>query len=87
MYNFFRPFQHVLDFKLARFFYSSQVPKTRIDEFFKDDFFGQKTDTRRTPRFSFHSAYTLFQKIDEMIIDPPWKNGFVDFRLAKGTEF
>ncbi|KAF8415071.1 hypothetical protein EV426DRAFT_701828 [Tirmania nivea] len=71
MYNFFRPFQHALDFKLARFFYSSQVLKTRINEFFKDDFFGQKTDAGRTLRFSFHSAYTLFQKIDEMIIDPP----------------
>jgi len=38
-------------------------------------------------RFSFHSAYGLYEKLDNMMMHPEWKNGFVDFRLAKGTEF
>jgi len=77
-----------------RFFYSAHVPKARIDEFFKDGFLRAKTDTTGLPlapilyaRFSFHSAYGLYQKLDNMMMDPAWKNGFVDFRLAKGTEF
>ena len=45
MYNFFRPFQNAMDFKLARFFYSAHVPKARVDEFFHDGFLEQETDT------------------------------------------
>jgi len=37
-YNFFSPFQNILDFKLARFFYAAQVSKAQIDEFFKMGF-------------------------------------------------
>ena len=94
MYNFFRPFQNAMDFKLARFFHSAHVPKARIDEFFRDGFLEGQSDAPGSipvcvgsPGFSFRSSHTLYQKIDEMIIDPPWKNGFVDFRLAKNTEF
>jgi len=50
-------------------------------------FVEQGTDARGGPRFSFHSSYGLYEKLDAMIIDPVWKNGFVDFRLAKKTEF
>jgi len=67
IYNFFRPFQNALDFKLARFFYSAHVPKVRIDEFFKDSILAAKTDAEESPlapilptRFSFHSAYGLY---------------------------
>jgi len=92
MYNFFQPFQNALDYKLARFLYESHVPRARIDEFFKDGLLGQRTDAQRSSsdcstRFSFRSASTLYRKIDDMAMDPPWKNGFVDFRLAKNTEF
>ena len=94
MYNFFGPFQNAMDFKLARFFYSAHVPKVRVDEFFHDGFLEQETDAPGSPlgsvgsqKFSFRSAHTLYQKIDDMDIGPPWKNGFVDFQLAKGTEF
>jgi len=93
-YNFFLPFRNALDFKLARSFYTAHVPKARINEFFKDGFLGAKTDAAGLPlapilptRFSFHSAYGLYQKLDDMMMDPAWKNGFVDFRLAKGTKF
>jgi len=93
-YNFFRPFQNALYFKVARFFYLAHVPKVRIDEFFKDGILAVKTDAEGLPlapilptRFSFHSAYGLYQKLDDMMMDPAWKNSVVDFRLAKGTEF
>jgi len=93
-YNFFRPFQNTLDFKLTRFFYSAHVLQVRIDEFFKDGILAAKTDAEESPlapilptRFSFHSAYGLYQKLDDMMMDPAWKNSVMDFRLAKGTEF
>jgi len=86
-YNLFSPFQNTLDFKLARFFYAAQVPKARIDELFMASFVEQGTDAGGGPRFSFHSSYGLYKKLDTMIIDPVWKNGFVDFRLAKKMEF
>jgi len=69
-YNFFSPFQNTLDFKLARFFYVAQIPKARIDEFFIAGFIEQGTDVGGGPRFSFHSSYALYKKLDAMIIDP-----------------
>ena len=93
-YNFFQSFQNALYFKLARFFYTVHVPKARIDECFKDGFLGWKSDTQRSPlapmyriRFSFRSAQGFYRKLNDMISDSAWKNGFVDFRLGKGTEF
>jgi len=66
-YNFFRPFQNALDFKLARFFYSAHIPKVRIDEFFKDGILAAQMDAEGSPlapilptRFSFHSTYGLY---------------------------
>jgi len=92
MYNFFQPFQNAVDYKLARFLYEFHMPRARIHEFFKDGLVGQRTNAQRSSshsstRFSFRSASTLYQKIDDMAMDHPWKNGFVDFRLAKNTEF
>jgi len=84
MYNFFQPFEIALDYKLVRFLYESHVPRARIDEFLKDGLLAQRTDAQRsssdcTTRFSYRSASTLYRKIDDMAIDPPWKNAFVDF--------
>ena len=39
LYNFFHPFQNALYYKLATFFFSTHVPKARIDDFFRDNFF------------------------------------------------
>jgi len=76
IYNFFLLFRNALDFKPTRFFYSAHVPKARIDEFFKDSFLGAKTNATGLPlapilrtRFSFHSAYGLYQKLDDMMMD------------------
>jgi len=87
-YNFFHPFAHVLDYKLARFFHAAHVPKARIDEFFDAGFIGKKTSSEYqktsrsqnpTPPFSFKSSYTFYKKLDEMLIFPAWENGFLDF--------
>jgi len=95
-YNFFHPFVHVLDYKLARFFHAAHVPKAQIDEFFNAGFIetgtaGGKRKTRQTQSpigaFLFRSSYTLYKKLDEMLTATGWGNGSVDFRLAKDTEF
>jgi len=87
-YNFFHPFAHVLDYKLARFFHAAHVPKARMNEFFNTGFIetgtaGRKQKTRQTQSpmgaFSFRSSYTLYKKLDEIMTSPGWGNGSVDF--------
>jgi len=39
------------------------------------------------PTISFNSAHTLYNKIDHMTADPQWRNGYMDFQLAKNREF
>ena len=85
-YNFLRPFQNAMGYKLARFFCSARVPRTHIDEFVCNGFLTAGSDASRMT-FSYHSGYTMYQKIDEIVIDRQWKNGFIDFRLAYNTEF
>jgi len=95
-YNFFHPFAHALDYKLARFFHAAHVAKARIDEFYNAGFIetgtpAGKRKTRQTQSpmcaFSFKSSYALYKKLDEMLPASGWGNGSVDFRLAKDTEF
>ena len=68
-YNFLRLFQNAMDYKLARFFCSACVLRTHVDEFFRNGFLSAGLDASRTT-FSYHSAYTMYQKIDEMVMDP-----------------
>ena len=85
-YNFFRPFQNAMDYNLAHFFCSACLQRTQVDEFFRKGFLSARSDACHAI-YSYHSAYTLYKKIYEMVIDPQWKNGFVDFKVAKNTEF
>ena len=75
-----------MDYKLARFFCLAHVPRTHLDEFFRNGFPSARSDASCTT-LSYHAAYTMYQKIDEMVMDLQWKNGFVDFKLDKNTEF
>ena len=84
-YNFWRPFQNTMDYKLARCFCSARVPRNHVDEFFHNGFLSPRSEASRTI-FSYYSAYTMYQKLDEMVMDLQCKNGFVDFKLAKNTE-
>ena len=73
-YNFFRPFQNVMDYNLAHFFCSTRLPRTQVDEFFHKGFLSAQSDACRAI-YSYQSVYTLYKKIDEMVIDPQWRNG------------
>ena len=75
-----------MDYELARFFCSARVPRTHVDDFFHNDFLSAESDVSHAT-FSYHSAYSLYKKIEEMVMDPQWKNVFVDLKLAKNTEF
>ena len=85
-YNFLQPFQNTMDYKLACFSCPARVHRTHVDEFLRNGFLSAGSDASYTT-FSYHSAYTMYQKVDEMVMDPQWKNVFVDFKLAKNTEF
>ena len=85
-YNFFASFQNAMVYNLAHFFCSARQPRTQVDEFFCKGFLSTQSDACRAI-YSYHSAYILYKRIDEMVIDPQWKNGCVDFKLVKNTEF
>lgn len=85
-YNHLHPFKSPLDYKLARFFNGSRIAMTKIDEFFKDGLLDISRHLR-AGTVSFKSAYTLNQKIQQMIIDPPWMQKTVDYTLQPGTVF
>ena len=75
-----------MDYNLADFFCSERLLRTQVDEIFRKGFLSAQSDACHVI-YSYHSVYILYKKIDEMVIDPQWKNGFVDFKLAKNTEF
>ena len=73
MNNPWEPFQTLHDFKLARWFIQSKVPRSRIDEYFATGL-----STSRLPSFS--SAYKLEQCLN--VVDPfreflQWNEGTV----------
>ena len=84
--NFLRPFENPMDYELASFFCSPRVPRTHVDESFRNGFLSAGLDASHMT-FSYHSVYTMHQKINEMVMDPQWKFGFADFKLDKTTEF
>jgi len=87
-YNFWWPFRNAMDYKLTCLFCLAHVPRVQVDEFFRSGFLTSGSDASHiSATFSFKSSYTLYKKIDKMAIDPPWKNGFVDFKLATNIEF
>src|SRR5258706_1240879 len=83
------PFQSANDYKLARFFSAAKVPKTRMDEFFKDGLANTLTVSKLSipSSISFCSGYTMYKCTHGLIEDPPWKSRKVDFILRKQTEF
>ena len=85
-YNFLQPFQTAMEYKLAHFFGSPGVPKTHVDEFFRNGLISAGSDASLTTLL-YHSAYYMYNKIEEMVMDPQCKNRVIDFKLAKNTEF
>ena len=74
------PFHSDLEYKLARFFHKSKVPKSMVGDFFKDGL-------APTSHIGFRSGHTLNNLLDSMIQTPTWNQGKVDFRLQPGTDF
>lgn len=83
----YHPFQTIREYKLARFFCLGKVPKSRVDEFFKDNLLGTSSVGLPTKSISFNSAHTLYKQIDKMLEDPSWITGEVEYPLRPKAEF
>jgi len=83
--NHLRPFDNALDYKLARFFTSSKVPKSQVDEFFRQGLAPSPEPAGQ--RITFTSGYTLYKKLQEMTDEPQWYRGSADFHFQEDKEF
>jgi len=86
-YNHLHPFRNARDYKLARFFTLTKLPKTRIDDFWQDNILPPSQDDRPTSNVLFKSSYTFYKQRDKMIGDPPWHTGEVQYALRPKSEF
>ncbi len=80
-YNHLYPFLNARDYKLARFFTMSKVPKSRINIFFQDNIISPSNVENPTSEISFRSGYTFYKQTAKMVEEqPPWQSGYVEFR-------
>ncbi|KAF8433151.1 hypothetical protein BGX38DRAFT_1146209 [Terfezia claveryi] len=84
-YNPLSPFANVYEYKLARFFHDSKISLKQIDKFFKNNLL--PIDRPETASVQFKSGHTWRNKIRELIDQPPWHRGTVDFHLQQGCIF
>jgi len=75
------PFQTAYQYKLPKFFHESKTSLVNIDRFFKAHLLPDAHGVH------FQSRYTWRNKMREMIDQPGWMKGTVDFRLHKGCVF
>jgi hypothetical protein len=83
-FDFYSPFRHAIDYRLARFFNAVQASEKKIDHFFKA---GILKDLNPTHQVQFKSAYTMYKLVDEAADEPRWHSGKVDYPLLKGVQF
>ncbi|KAF8415845.1 hypothetical protein EV426DRAFT_541641, partial [Tirmania nivea] len=81
------PFLNPRDYKVARFFTLSKVPKTRIDDFFRDNILSTSAGDPPTSRISYKSAYTFYKQIAQIVTDPAWTTDSVEYTLRPKGEF
>ena len=87
-YNFLWPFRNAMYYKLACVFCLANIPSVEVDEFFSSSFLTSESDASHISlTFFFKLSYILYKKIDKMAIEPPWKNGFGNFKLATNIKF
>ena len=79
-WNPFYPFNTEVEYKLARFFHRSKMPKSMVTEFFKDNLAPKSN-------IGFKSGDMLRNLLDTMVETPQWARGEVDFRLQNGVEY
>jgi hypothetical protein len=86
-YNHLAPFQNARDYKLARFFTQSKVPKSKIDQFFNENLLSLGSNIPPTSNVSFRSGYTFYKQTNKMVADPEWQTGTVEYALRPKSEF
>ena len=86
-FNHLYPFKNSRDYKLARHFTESEVLQHRIDVFFKEDMLFPASAGDQMSTISFKLAHTLLKRVTEMIEDPCWLSGQVEFPLQPKSEF
>jgi hypothetical protein len=86
-YNHLYPFRNARDYKLAHFFILSKVPKTRIDDEFRNNILPPFPDDRPMSDISFKLGYTFYKQMAKMIADPPWYTGEVQYALHPKSGF
>ncbi|KAF8414436.1 hypothetical protein EV426DRAFT_579176 [Tirmania nivea] len=86
-YNYLHPFLNPRDYKLAQFFTLSKVPKTRIDDFFRDNILSTSAGDPPTSQISYKSTYTFYKQIAQMVTDSAWTTGSVEYALCPKGEF
>jgi len=84
-FNPLAPFESVYEYKLARFFHESKTSLKNIDSFFVNNLL--PVDQPGTASVHFKSGYTWRNKMRELIDQPPWHRGTVDFHLQHGCAF
>jgi len=83
--NSLAPFENVYKYKLARFFHPSKTSLKNIDTFFVNNLL--PVDLPGTASVYFKSGHTWQNKMRELIDQPPWHRGTVDFHLQHGCAF
>jgi hypothetical protein len=86
-FNHLYPFHTARDYKLARFFTVSKIPKKQIDRFFKDKVLSPPTGNSPTSDISFQSGHTFYRQTSKMVQDPEWHTGYVEFPLRPKSVF
>ena len=70
-FNHLYPFHTARDYKLACFLVLSKVPKTQINDFFRDGILSSATVNGKKD-ISFQSGHTLYKQTSRMTQDPEW---------------
>jgi len=84
-FNPLAPFENVYEYKLARFFYKSKTSLKNIDSFFVNNLLPM--DQPGTASVHYKSGHTWQNNMRELIDQPPWHRGTVDFHLQHGYAF
>ena len=79
--------QNSRDYKPSQHFTEREVRKHRIDAFFKEDILFPASAGDQMSTISFKSRHTFFKRMTEMIEDPGWLSGQVEFPLQPKSEF
>ena len=87
-YNHSYPFLNPRDYMLARFFTCSEVNKTRINEFFRDNLSSALCSGNPTTGvgLSFRSGHTFYKQSAPTTDHPAWKTSIVQYALRPKSE-